>query len=90
MRRGFLIAGLIVTVLGMAIPARAQSTARGDIVLYNEGSASVVLDLDESDLRFAQIETSGGILSVSVGAITQEAYLLPVADDGEDVRNTCV
>ena len=88
MWRGFLIVGLVMLLAGVPLEVSAQSTARGDIILYNESSVSAVLDLDESDLRFAQIETTGGILSVSIGATTHEAYLLPVARDGDDVVNT--
>lgn len=88
MWRGLFIICLLFLLVGLPPQARAQSTARGDIISYNETSASAVLDLDESDLRFAQIETTGGILSVSVGAVTREAYLLPVAEDDGNLLNT--
>ena len=88
MWRGLFIITLVFLLVGLPPQASAQSTARGDVISYNETSASAVLDLDESDLRFAQIETTGGILSVSAGDITREAYLLPVAEDGGNLVNT--
>jgi hypothetical protein len=88
MWRRIFLAGLLILFAGLPFHVGAQSTARGEIVSYNETSRSAVLDLDESDLRFAQIETTGGILSVSVAGVTKEAYLLPNEQDGGDVVNT--
>jgi len=59
--------------------AWAQSTAKGNVVSYNELTATLVLDLNESDLRFNQIDPAGGVVSLTLGEQTRQAYLLPAA-----------
>lgn len=72
---------ILLLVMCWSPTVHAQSTALGDISNYNVLDASILLDLDESDLRFNQIDPSGGIVSLSVGEITHLAYLIPVELD---------
>lgn len=73
---------LIIFALSIFLPLAAQSTARGEVISYNEANNTAILDLDASDLRFNGIPTEGGIVSLTVAAVTAEAYLLP-AEEGQ-------
>lgn len=77
-----------ITLLLSPLLAGAQSTGRGDIVAYNDNDATVVLDFNESDLRYNQMELSGGILSLTINDVTLEAYLIPAWRDTSDLENT--
>ena len=74
---------LVVTVVVLTLlignfpQADAQSTARGSIISYNASNDSAVLDLNESDLRYNQIDINGGIIAITNGTLTREAYFLP-------------
>jgi hypothetical protein len=75
--------GLAATLGGRVL---AQSAAQGQVVSYNEQTRMAVLDLDESDLRFNQIETGGGLISLTIGGTTRQAYLIPAERVGDDLR----
>ncbi|MBZ0306370.1 MAG: hypothetical protein K8I82_09915, partial [Anaerolineae bacterium] len=73
MRLNFLTVFFLSLV--MLTPTAAQTTARGQILSYNESNASLILSITTSDLRYNQIPLSGGLLSITIAGNTREAYL---------------
>jgi hypothetical protein len=65
-----------ILIFSLAASAAAQTTARGEILSYNETNSSMILTITTSDLRYNQIPLSGGIISVTIAGTTREAYLL--------------
>ncbi len=78
---------LFVLSAVMLAGTAAQTTARGQILSYNESNASLILSLTTSDLRYNQIPLSGGILSITIAGNTREAYLLDAARVTDDLLN---
>lgn len=64
----------------------AQSAAQGKILSYNQQDHTALLDLDESDLRFNQIDLNGGLVSLTIGRVTRQAYFIPAEQVGDDLN----
>lgn len=82
---------LILCCFTAFLGVRAQTTATGNVVSYNETTASAILSVTAQDFRFNQMPEDGGIVSVTVGDVTREAFLISaerLQSLGDDVVTT--
>lgn len=78
---------LMVVSIILTSSIAAQTTARGEILSYNQNNASLILSVTTSDLRYNQIPLTGGLISVTIAGTTREAYLLDATRVTDNLLN---